>query len=83
MPAKSRDRRKPRPANQDMDRIKDRPVKTAVYLSADALLRLRAACIVENTTQSILIQNLVLDHLSHYYVGCRGRAATDPSEDAA
>lgn len=66
---KSRPRRET--ANRKADRVSDRPVKTAIYLSEDASRHLRAACLVERTTQSVLIERLISTHLSGYYVGYR------------
>jgi hypothetical protein len=71
MPDEPRSRPRREPVNRKPDRVSDRPVKTAVYLSEDASLRLRAACLVERTTQSVLIERLIAEHLSGYYVGYR------------
>jgi hypothetical protein len=75
MPDESKSRPRREPAKRTPDRVSDRPVKTAVYLSEDASLRLRAACLVERTTQSIMIERLIAEHLSGYYVGYRASKA--------
>jgi len=71
MPDEPRSRPRREPAKRTPDRVSDRPVKTAVYLSEDASRHLRAACLVERTTQSVLIERLIAEHLSGYYVGYR------------
>jgi hypothetical protein len=62
------DKKRNKPGDEKPKKSGDEKIKTAVHLSRDAIQKLGAACVLERTTQSQLIELLITKQLSTYSV---------------